>query len=109
MSIKYPLSIRNLAKACIKEAIEPGMGGVELCPSSDLGAMQTAVCKDLVEAVARVSATLIYRKEFSIYCRLCGDGPYTKKGVYLHLLRKHLTDIEKILGEELERISSRDF
>jgi hypothetical protein len=93
---------------CIKEAIEPSIGGIEVCSPSDLGVMPTAVCRDLVEAVMRVSGILVYRKESSIYCRLCGDGPYTKKGAYLHLLKKHLRDIEEILDEELVRISSRD-
>ncbi len=40
------------------------------------------------------------------YCGLCGRGPYTRKGMYLHLLRVHKYEIKNIVREELEDLES---
>lgn len=62
----------------------------------------------LENLVLSVSSTLITKRGSSIYCRLCGRGPLTKRGAYLHLLRVHEQDIEKILREELIRIVEQE-
>ncbi len=37
-------------------------------------------------------------------CRLCGRGLFTKRGMYLHLIRMHRYDIKNLIMEEFERI-----
>lgn len=46
----------------------------------------------------------ISNKQF--YCNLCGRGPYTRKGMYLHLLRMHKYEIKNIVREELRGLES---
>ncbi len=36
-------------------------------------------------------------------CRLCGRGPYTSIGFYLHLTRVHYQDIARIVEDETKR------
>ncbi len=36
-----------------------------------------------------------------LYCNLCGKGPFTKKGLFLHLIRLHRNDIKALLEEDL--------
>ena len=36
-----------------------------------------------------------------LYCNLCGKGPFTKKGLFLHLTRLHKSDIKALLENEL--------
>lgn len=94
---KHPISVGMLVRACIREAVEPGRIGSGSYPqlSSCRG------CEHVAKAVARAASILVSRRGPSLYCRLCGGGPYTKKGAYLHLLRKHSQDIKRILEEEL--------
>ncbi|MDT7889344.1 MAG: hypothetical protein RQ885_10275 [Desulfurococcales archaeon] len=106
---RYPISITILARACIKEAVGSRGSGDEICAPLDTRKISSRVCEEFLSAITRVAGVIIYRKGSSIYCRICGNGPYTRKGAYLHLLRKHLKDIEDILSEELERVASRDF
>ncbi|MEM0065957.1 MAG: hypothetical protein QXT76_04900 [Sulfolobales archaeon] len=46
----------------------------------------------------------VINKQF--YCNLCGKGPYTRKGMYLHLLRMHKYEIKNMVREELKEIES---
>jgi len=38
-----------------------------------------------------------------LYCKICNKGPFTKKGLYLHLSRLHRQDIKALLEEEIKR------
>ena len=38
------------------------------------------------------------------YCRLCGRGPFSKKGYYLHLRRVHYYEVITIVRDEIERV-----
>ena len=58
-----------------------------------------------VEAIKRVALRLRNFREGVIYCPLCGRGPFTKKGYYLHLIRVHNNEILSLVTEESERIS----
>ncbi|MET1101126.1 MAG: hypothetical protein ABWW69_01410 [Pyrodictiaceae archaeon] len=35
-------------------------------------------------------------------CRLCGRGPFTRKGLYLHLKRVHVDQITIMIRDELD-------
>lgn len=61
----------------------------------------------VVEAIKRVSQTLVDEvEEGSLYCRLCGKGPFTRKGMYLHLTRVHNSTLVDLVTVESERIYS---
>ncbi len=58
------------------------------------------------KAVEYSSKRLVRVSGGQMYCGLCGKGPYTRKGMYLHLLRVHKYEIKSIVGEELEELES---
>lgn len=55
-------------------------------------------------AIRNVSSQLVTEKKGLPRCGLCGKGPFTKKGLYLHLLRIHLDDIRLMIEDETTRI-----
>ncbi|GAB6148418.1 hypothetical protein [Stetteria hydrogenophila] len=63
--------------------------------------------RHVVEAIKRVSQLLVDEAEGgNLYCRLCNKGPYTRKGMYLHLIRVHNSTIIDLVTAESERIYS---
>lgn len=54
------------------------------------------------KASQKVAFWLVDQKETLLYCKLCGKGPFTKKGLYLHLTRLHKEEIKGMLMEELK-------
>ena len=38
-----------------------------------------------------------------LHCGLCGKGPFSRKGLYLHLLRIHRYEVKSLIAEELQR------
>ncbi len=69
----------------------------ELLDSLDEEAMKT------VEEMAKL---LVQEKRGLKYCGLCGKGPFTKKGLYLHLMRVHKDDIKALLEKEMSQAIS---
>ncbi|ABP94841.1 MULTISPECIES: hypothetical protein [Metallosphaera] len=53
--------------------------------------------------VARVSFWLVNQESTLLYCRLCNKGPFTKRGMFLHLTRMHHSEIKLLLEEEIKR------
>lgn len=37
----------------------------------------------------------------TLYCGLCRKGPFTKRGLYLHLVRRHRYDIKQLIMNEI--------
>ncbi len=59
--------------------------------------------KRIAEEVIRVVAEqLVYESGGLLRCQLCGKGPFTRKGLYLHLRRVHRKMIEELVRRELE-------
>ncbi|MEM1622712.1 MAG: hypothetical protein QW780_00215 [Sulfolobales archaeon] len=58
------------------------------------------------KAIEYSSKQIVRILDKQFYCNLCGKGPYTRKGMYLHLLRTHKYDIKNIVREELREIES---
>ncbi|EWG07839.1 MAG: hypothetical protein ASUL_02309 [Candidatus Aramenus sulfurataquae] len=54
-------------------------------------------------AVDRVAFWLAETQNSLLYCKLCNRGPFTKKGLYLHLTRVHRQEIKTMLEEEIKR------
>ncbi|AAY80332.1 hypothetical protein [Sulfolobus acidocaldarius] len=53
-------------------------------------------------SVQRVSFWLVEERGNLLYCKLCNKGPFTKKGLYLHLLRLHKDEIKALIEDELK-------
>ena len=66
--------------------------------------MNPILAKHTVEAIKNVGVYLRPEKLNTIYCELCGKGPFTRKGYYLHLIRVHSSEILSLVEEEAERI-----
>lgn len=99
---RYPISIPVLVRICIKESLEPGTLSSEI---ESLGfRLDVKLREGISRSLGEIARTLLLKRGPSIYCRLCGGGPYTKRGAYLHLIRIHLRDLEAIVREELDRV-----
>lgn len=57
----------------------------------------------VTEVITAVASDIIIKKNGIRYCRLCNKGPFTKKGMYLHLIRVHRYELKVAISEELER------
>jgi len=55
------------------------------------------------KALERTSRHLSRVVSGELRCGLCGKGPFTKKGLYLHLLRIHRYEVKSLIAEELQR------
>ena len=40
---------------------------------------------------------LVVTKKGMLYCGICGRGPFTRRGLYLHLMRVHAEDIARAI------------
>uniref|UniRef100_A0A7J3QDT4 Uncharacterized protein n=1 Tax=Ignisphaera aggregans TaxID=334771 RepID=A0A7J3QDT4_9CREN len=54
-------------------------------------------------SMEKIALSLV-RKNGGLWCNLCGKGPFTKRGLYLHLIRVHIKDIEFMVREEVKRV-----
>jgi len=52
--------------------------------------------------ISELTKTIVEENEGVIRCGLCGRGPFTRKGLYLHLKRVHARQIEELVLLELE-------
>ncbi len=57
------------------------------------------------KVIGEYKDSLIIIDENSIIrCKLCGRGPFTKKGFYLHAKRVHIETLKNIIREKLETV-----
>ncbi|BBG25416.1 hypothetical protein [Sulfuracidifex tepidarius] len=60
--------------------------------------------KDIAfKATDNISYWLTFSQNSVFYCKICNKGPFTKKGLYLHLSRLHRYEIKALLEEEIKR------
>ena len=59
----------------------------------------------IMEAAVNVGMAIAVRRPNGIHCRLCGRGPFTERGYYLHVRRLHYMDIYNLILDEAARIS----
>ncbi len=65
-----------------------------------VGFAMAPTSRDIME---KVSFWLIDSQGNVLKCRICDRGPFTKKGLFLHLTRIHQDDIRALIGDELRR------
>ncbi len=59
-----------------------------------------------LDTIKAVASEVVKERNGLLYCNLCRKGPYTKRGMYLHLIRVHRYDLKVMISEELrERIA----
>ncbi len=57
-----------------------------------------------IEVLERVIPWIVTTRNGLLRCGLCGKGPFTRRGLYLHLIRVHNADIRYMIEDELERM-----
>ncbi len=62
------------------------------------------LARHIVEAIRNVGAQLRDERMGSLICPICGKGPFTKRGYYLHLTRTHYYHLINLVEAESERI-----
>ncbi|MEM0014534.1 MAG: hypothetical protein QXS42_00300 [Zestosphaera sp.] len=62
------------------------------------GSSMAKVSMEVIESVAKEVTRV---EGASLYCNLCGKGPFTKRGMYLHLTRLHKYELKALLVQEL--------
>lgn len=67
----------------------------------DLVAPSIAPMMDRV--IDKITITIV-RRNGGLWCNLCEKGPFTKRGLYLHLIRVHMKDIEYMIKDELKKL-----
>ena len=55
--------------------------------------------KAVTRVINEIALTITETKDSSLYCKMCGAGGFTKRGMYQHLTRKHGKEILKIMKE----------
>lgn len=63
----------------------------------------TSMYKLVLNSINRVAEWISDEREGLLWCRLCGKGSFTKRGMYLHLVRVHSYEIKNLIEEELQR------
>ncbi len=56
------------------------------------------------EAVGHVASEIVTTRNGLLRCNICGKGPFTRRGLYLHLIRVHRYDIIGYVEDEYNRI-----
>ncbi len=66
----------------------------------------SSLLKITQETLAVLSKEVIKNKNNILFCNICGKGPFTKRGAYLHLMRMHKYEMKTLILQELrEKIS----
>ncbi len=68
-----------------------------------LDELPSGVRRIAAEVVEAVAARLAEDGGASMRCGVCGRGPFTRRGLYLHLKRVHREAVESMVAEEVSR------
>jgi len=61
----------------------------------------------VVKVISRVAEYIVEDRNGLLWCRLCNKGPFTKRGLYLHLVRVHSYEIKLLIEDELSKEVSK--
>ena len=59
--------------------------------------------KIVLNTINKVANWISEERNGLLWCRLCHKGSFTKRGLYLHLVRVHNYEIKTLIEEELRR------
>jgi len=63
------------------------------------GSSMAKISLEVVETIAKEISRV---EGASLYCNICRKGPFTKRGMYLHLTRLHKYELKNMLAHELK-------
>lgn len=98
MAGRFPVSARILASVCVKLA-----AGARLDKIEEVSELPPSIRESAVAIARSVPELLVVMRGSSRYCRLCGRGPLTSRGFYMHVMRLHMDYVVELVSEELER------
>lgn len=90
----------RLIKYVVKRAV--GLPADDLDLQRIVGSSRYIVMRKVVGSIA---SSIVTEKNGHLRCGICLRGPFTKKGLYLHLIRVHSDQILAMLKEKYEEIS----
>ena len=86
--MRYSLLIKRLVEYVIRKA-------TSLPPKHDLKSIVgDEKARILERKLNSLASSLAIDRNGIIWCGICERGPFTKRGLYLHLMRVHYSDIE---------------
>jgi len=85
----------QLVKHIIRKSL--GLNVDDLDLASIVGTSNIPVMRRIVDDIA---SKIVVFKNNNLRCGICGRGPFTKRGLYLHLTRLHVNDILAMIDEE---------
>ncbi|MET1160313.1 MAG: hypothetical protein ABWW65_05075 [Thermoprotei archaeon] len=87
----------DLVRYTIRKALGLSVDDIEL--ASIVG---TTNLPSMRRAVSHVADKLVTEKNGHLRCGLCGRGPFTRRGLYLHLTRVHSEEILELINSYIE-------
>jgi len=94
----------QLVRYVVRKALDLPIDDIEL--QRIVGSTQYPIMRKVVGYITR---RLVIEKNQHLRCGLCNKGPFTKRGLYLHLMRVHKEDILKMIDEKYAEYSKKQF
>ncbi|ADI32130.1 hypothetical protein Shell_1025 [Staphylothermus hellenicus DSM 12710] len=98
------MGVDVLANRLIKYVVRRAVG----LPADDLELQRIVGSSRYIimrKAVGEVASTIVTEKNGHLRCGICLRGPFTRKGLYLHLIRVHGNEILSMIEEKYREIS----
>ncbi len=92
----------ELVRYIIRKALDLPVDDIDL-----YGIVGSSLYPIMRRIVGYVSRQLVTERNGHLRCGLCGRGPFTKRGLYLHLTRVHTTDILAMIDEKYREYSEK--
>lgn len=93
----YPVD--DLIKHIVRRALSITTDDLEL--RTIVGTTRFELMKKVVD---RITDTLVVEKGNHLRCGLCGKGPFTRRGLFLHLIRVHRSDIIEMVEKKYREV-----
>ncbi len=94
--MEQPSLLRRLVERVAEVAIRRALGYAAAADVSLPGV-------DVDELIGALAPRLASFDGVSYRCALCGRGPFTRRGLYLHMKRVHLEHVRELVEAELRR------
>lgn len=91
--------IEKLLKYVVKKSIGISVNDIEL--KEIVGATRLTIMR---RVIGIVSSQIVEYRNNSLRCGLCGKGPFTRRGIYLHLTRVHREEIIHMINRKYREL-----
>ncbi|MET1128969.1 MAG: hypothetical protein ABWW70_06595 [Thermoproteota archaeon] len=89
--------------ALIEKLVEVVLRGAAGMKYDD-SVLPTALRERIPNLISRIATQLREDSNGILRCKVCGRGPFTKRGFYLHAKRIHSDYVSELVREEIEGI-----